>query len=374
VSITAAGICPAGAVPLYSYFVRASASTSWTLEAAWIGSQWVWQTANLPDGFYEVSVWVSDGPYTVPQQAVTSSISLFTQAPCTAVAVQATPSPLAAGQPVNVTASGTCPGGTQPLYTYFTAPSAVGPWTLRAAWTGPTWIWSTTGFPNGTYYVLVWVSGAEYDTPEAQSVGSIVVSTPAACSGVDATALPSSVASGQIVTVSASATCPDDTTPQYSYFTGPSAAGPFTLQAAWIGGSWEWSTAGLSPGAYYVIVWASDGPYTVPQVTAEEEVQVTATAACSAVNLSAPTSVASGQPINVTATSTCPGGAHPEYSYFTRASSSTGWTLQAAWIGPEWTLVTVGLSPGSYQVLVWVSDGPYTTPQVQTAATITVTL
>jgi hypothetical protein len=373
VAITASGTCPAAAAPLYTYFVRKSNSASWTLEAAWIGPHWSWQTANLLDGFYELSVWLSDGPYTVPQQAVTANISLFTQAPCTAVAVQATPSPLAAGQPVTVSAAGTCPGGTQPLYTYFTAPSAAGPWTLQAAWTGPKWIWSTTDFPDGTYYVLVWVSGADYETPEAQSVSSVVVNTPAACSRVSATATPSSVASGQTVTVAASATCPAGTTPQYSYFTGPSANGPFTLQAAWIGGSWAWSTAGLSPGTYYVTVWASDGPYTVPQVATEDEVPVTPVAACSALNVSAPTSVESGQPINVSATSTCPSGAQPAYSYFTRAGSAAGWTLQAAWIGSEWTLVTVGLAPGTYQVLVWASDGPYTTPQVQTAVTITVT-
>ncbi|MGH7643890.1 MAG: IPT/TIG domain-containing protein [Candidatus Dormibacteria bacterium] len=372
VVVTATAACPTGTDPRYSYFVRSSSASAWTLRAAWIRSTWTWQTAGLGDGGYQVLVWVSDGPYTTPQQQTMFSIQLFTQSPCTGVTVSLSPSTLAAGQPVAVTAAGTCPEGTVARYSYFTSNSLNGPWTLRAAWIGSEWTWSPSSLPNGTYYVLAWVSGAQYQVPEAEATASFVVNTPEACSGVTAAGSPSPVVEGQPVTISATAACPAGTNPLYSYFTANSPGGPWYLASAWTGSSWTWATSGLSPGDQYVLVWASDGPYTVPQVEALVTIDVTPITACSAVSISAPTAVASGQPINATATATCPGGAQVEYSFFSRMGTIAGWTLQAAWTGQEWTWSTVGFTPGAYQVLVWASDGPYTLPQAQASATITV--
>ncbi len=183
---------------------------------------------------------------------------------------------------------------------------------------------------------------------------------------------PPTVNAGQSVVVSASATCPSGTTPLYTYLTGPSSTGPWTLTDAWVSGDWTWPTAGLTSGEYFVLVWSSDGPYTVPQVEALQSVQVEPTAACSAVTLSMPSSIVSGQPINAIASATCPGGAQVDYSFFTEASGGSSWTLQAAWIGPEWTWSTVDLPAGTYQVLVWASDGPYTVPQAQVTAAVSV--
>ncbi|MGA8208440.1 MAG: hypothetical protein WB867_10525 [Candidatus Dormiibacterota bacterium] len=81
----------------------------------------------------------------------------------------------------------------------------------------------------------------------------------------------------------------------------------------------------------------------------------------------------SGQPVDVTATSTCPAGAQVEYSYFLMTPGSSGWTLQAAWIGPSWIWNTVGVGLGTYEILVWASDGPYTVPQLQTQIAVAVT-
>ncbi len=372
VSVAATATCPTGSTPLYSYFVRSGSAASWTLKAAWIGSTWSWQTAELSDGEYQVLVWVSDGPYSAPQQQATATVLLDTQAPCSSVSVSTAPTTFAAGQPVIVSAAGTCPAATVPRYSYFTSPSLNGPWTLQDAWTGPTWTWSTAGLGNGTYYILVWVSGAEYQLPEAQATATVTVSTPPACTGLTAMAAPSTVTAGESVVITAAATCPTGTTALYSYFTAPSESGPWTLQDAWTSDTWTWGTVGLAGGGYYVLVWASDGPYTVPQVEVLQGVQVNPIAACSQVTLSVPSSISSGQPINATATATCPSGAQVEYSYFTETPGSGTWVLQAAWIGPEWTWNTVGFAPGSYQVLVWASDGPYTAPQVEAVATISV--
>jgi hypothetical protein len=275
VSVTASATCPSGAQVKYSYFVRADGAPTWTLEAAWIGPDWTWSTVGLPDGAYQVLAWASDGlVYGTPQVAAVSDVAVYTQQPCTALTVATSPSALVAGQPVTVSAAGTCPAGTVPRYAYFTSASSGGPWTLQAAWIGSSWTWSTAGLANGSYYVLVWVSGAEYQLPEAQAVSSITVNMPATCTGVTATVTPSTVTSGQSVAVSASATCPNGATPLYSYFTGPSASGPWTLDEAWGSGTWTWPTSGLLAGDYYVLVWASAGPYTVPQVQAMSSMRV----------------------------------------------------------------------------------------------------
>ncbi len=275
VTVSATATCPAGTTPRYSYFVRPSRASAWTLMAAWIGSTWTWQTADLEDGTYQVLVWVSDGPYTAPQQQTSASINLFTQSPCTAITVLASPSSLAAGQPVAVTTSSTCPAGTVARYSYFTSNSPNGPWTLRAAWVGSEWTWATAGLSNGAYYVLAWVSGAQYRLPQAVATASIVVNTPAACTDVIATGLPSPVVEGEPVTIAGTATCPTGTSPLYSYFTATSSDGPWTLASAWSGSSWRWPTSGVTPGIHYVLVWASDGPYTLPQVEALVTIEVT---------------------------------------------------------------------------------------------------
>jgi hypothetical protein len=82
---------------------------------------------------------------------------------------------------------------------------------------------------------------------------------------------------GTAVSVGASATCTSSSAAEFSYFTGAGTSGPWTLRAAWIGPNWTWNTTAMAPGTYYVLVWASDGPYTVPQV--QSAVSITLTAA-----------------------------------------------------------------------------------------------
>ncbi|MGC2192011.1 MAG: hypothetical protein WA751_06730, partial [Candidatus Dormiibacterota bacterium] len=196
-------------------------------------------------------------------------------------------------------------------------------------------------------------------------------SAPAACSAVSAQAGAASGGASGSLTVTAAGTCPSGSSPKYSYFVGPTASGPWTLTAAWIGPSWTTSPA----EAEYAVVWVSDGPYTVPQSQTIVALPFSAPAACSAVSaLTAPVGSASlGSSVTVAATSTCASTSEVRYSYFVAPTGSGPWTLEAAWIGPSWTWATVGEAPGSYTVLVWASDGPYTVPQVQSSVVIILT-
>jgi hypothetical protein len=67
------------------------------------------------------------------------------------------------------------------------------------------------------------------------------------------------------ILIGAQAACPVNSV-KYTYFVRPGDTGPWNLVAAWIGNQWLWNDSGLAPGTYQVLVWASDGPYAVPQV------------------------------------------------------------------------------------------------------------
>jgi hypothetical protein len=368
--VSASAICPTGAAVKYSYFTRADDSGAWSLQAAWIGPSWTWQTSGLAQGTYQVLVWASDGPDTVPQVQSVADLTVAAQPACTSVSPSATPSSIVAGGVVAITATGICPDGSLPEYAYFTRLTTSSAWTLDAAWMGPNWSWSTAGLSPGSYQVLVWVSDGPYSTPQAQGVASVTISALSACSSVSVAA-PTSVVQGEPAEILATATCPTGSSPLFSYFTRTSGSDSWTLQAAWIGSAWTLDTTVLSAGTYEVLAWASDGPYTVPQVQATATVAVDLLSACTAVGIGVPPTAASGLPVTVTAVGTCPAGASPRYSYFVRSSSAASWTLEAAWIGPSWSWQTADLTAGQYQVLVWVSDGPYTAPQQQTAADVT---
>ncbi|MHB8324972.1 MAG: IPT/TIG domain-containing protein [Candidatus Dormibacteria bacterium] len=371
-TVTATATCPTGTVPEYSYFTRAGTSGSWTLRAAWIGPNWSWPTSGLPAGTYQVLVWASDGPFTVPQAQQAESVELTSGSACTGVQVSL-PATVAAGSPLTASASSTCPSGSTAEYSYFTRAGTSGGWTLQAAWIGPSWGWSTSSLTSGVYQVLVWVSDGPFTVPQAQSAATVEVTGEASCTAVSVAASPSNVAVGQAVGVKAAATCPPGAAPEYSYFIGRSGSGPWTLEEAWIGGSWTLATRGMPSGLYYVLAWASDGPYTVPQVQSATSFELGGPGACSAVTVSAsPPSASVGSQVGVTASATCPGGASPEYSYFEGSSQAGPWTLEAAWIGGTWTWPTAGRAPGTYYVLAWASDGPYTVPQVQSVTPVSV--
>jgi hypothetical protein len=267
----ASGSCPAGSAPLYSYFVGPSSSGPWTLTAAWIGPSWTW---NPPAGTsvteYAI-VWVSDGPYTVPQ----AQTEVALQPPCSAVSAEVGAASGGATGSLTLTASGSCPAGSAPLYTYFVGPSSSGPWTLTAAWVGPSWTWTPSAGTSEMQDAIVWVSDGPYTVPQAQTEVALEAVPPAACSGVSVTLSPAgSTQAGSAVTVDASSTCPAGSVVKYSYFVG-SGSGPWTLEAAWIGPSWTWNTVGEPAGSYSVLAWASDGPYTVPQVQSMSAITLT---------------------------------------------------------------------------------------------------
>ncbi|MGA8427484.1 MAG: hypothetical protein WB801_07845, partial [Candidatus Dormiibacterota bacterium] len=365
VTVTASGVCPTGSAPLYSYFVGANSSGPWTLAAAWVGPSWTWTPSDGSGQTEYAVVWVSDGPYTVPQ----AQTILLLEPPCSAVSATVDASSGGSTGSLTVTASGSCPSGSAPLYSYFVGPNSSGPWTLAAAWVGPSWTWSRSA--GESEYAVVWVSDGPYTVPQAQAI----VALQPACTAVSAEVGAASGGVEGALTVTASGACPAGSAPLYSYFIGASSSGPWMLTAAWIGPSWTWipSTGAAEPE--YAVVWVSDGPYSLPQAQTIVPLRAAAPGPCTSVSVAiVPTgSALAGSPVSVEASSSCPTGSAPLYSYFVGLNSSGPWVLQAAWIGPSWTWNTGGEAPGTYYVLAWASDGPYTVPQVQSAAAVVLT-
>lgn len=366
-TVTPVPQCPTSVGAEFAYFTASSSAGPWTLVQGWTGSPWTWNTTGLNPGNHYVLVWVSDGPYSVPQAQSTAELTTSTS--CTGVTVGVSGQTL--GQAVTVSAQGICPAGSSPEYSYFVrSDNGSEPWALVAAWIGPQWSWNTAGLTAGTYQVLAWVSSGPYSGPQAQQAATETLSWPAACTA-SSVSVTSDSTIGEPVSVSSSATCPNGASAEFSYFTRPGESGPWTLQAAWVGSSWTWVTADLPAGQYQILVWASDGPFSLPQVQQIGTVDLEWASPCTAAGLTA-----AGSPGATASTfegsAICPTGANPEYSYFVRPGDSGPWSLQAAWIGSSWTWLTSGLPAGPYQVLVWVSDGPFTVPQAQAMISVAV--
>jgi photosystem II stability/assembly factor-like uncharacterized protein len=146
----------------YQFWILAPGG-SWTIAQPYSSSAtFNWDTTGLAAGTYHYSVWVRDASSTNSYDAYfpgTAYTLTSTAAVCASVtATAAPPSPQAAGTPVTITASS---GGCfNPRYQFWIlAPG--GSWTIAHAYSSsPTFNWTTTGLPAGTYRYSVWVRDA----------------------------------------------------------------------------------------------------------------------------------------------------------------------------------------------------------------------
>ena len=373
VSLTAAADC--SGPPTYAFFDRSVSSSPWTLIRGWGGPTFT--ASAVAGGSTQFLAWATDGSQTVPQVQSEQDVTLASnqEAACTSTSVGSESDAATPGQRVAFTATAQCPAGADVEYSYFERSVSAATWTLEAAWVGPSWSW-TAPTSSGVDQVLVWASDGPYTVPQVQSSTTVYDGVSAACTAVSALTQPTSAgSSSSALILTASGTCPQDSSPEYSYFVGPSTSGPWTLVAAWVGPSWTWNPATTPAGTKDAIVWVSDGPFTVPQAQTIVALKAPVPVGCSAVTPSTTPSGSAtvGTAVSVGASATCTSSSAAEFSYFTGAGTSGPWTLRAAWIGPNWTWNTTAMAPGTYYVLVWASDGPYTVPQVQSAVSITLT-
>jgi hypothetical protein len=190
------------------------------------------------------------------------------------------------------------------------------------------------------------------------------------CSSVTLAATPAQPAApGTEINLSGTARC--GATPSYAYFERGGTSGPWTLISGWTAGSYTFDTRGLSDGSYQFLVWASDGPLTIPQAETAISYSLVAPTPCSAISASANPNSPLGIPATITAAAACP--AAPVYAYF-YAPAGGHWVLAQGWTAdPSFSYDTNTWAVGEYNLLVWVTDESQATPQLQAVTSYTVT-
>jgi hypothetical protein len=265
-----ASVCPS---PLYEFWVLAPGATAYTLAQAYSASPALnWSTTGLAPGGYRINVWVRD---TSSQGTYSNSYGtwdtynaslLYTLVPgCPAVTEAASPAGLAMpGTQVGITAA--APACLNPRYEFWVLAPGASLYTLGQIYgSGPVFTWDTTGLPQGTYRIAIWVrdasssgiSGNSYGTWDAYDA-SLVYTLIAGCPSVSDSASPSSPASaGTPVVITAGApACPN---PQFEFWVLAPGASLYTLaQGYGPSAVLNWATTGLAKGTYRITVWVQD--------------------------------------------------------------------------------------------------------------------
>jgi hypothetical protein len=125
-----------------------------------------WTTSGLPAGSYRFSVWARDAssPGTFGNSpnrydAFSAFQYTLTITPCSGMSASASPvSTASVGTPVSITGSAT--GCANTLYEFWILIPG-GPWVLAQAYSSsPTFNWTTSGQPAGSYRISVWARDA----------------------------------------------------------------------------------------------------------------------------------------------------------------------------------------------------------------------
>ncbi len=229
---------------------------SWSLVQPYsANATFAWNTFGMPAGSYRFSVWARDLTSSSSYDTFSAFQYQLTLAPCTAI--NATIMPLSsANVGTTVTVTGSASGCPNPRYEFWLLPPG-GTWTLVQGYsTSPTFTWNTAGAAAGSYRFSVWTrdasSSASYD---AFSAFNYTLTT-APCTGMSASASPTSAAVGATVTITGSATgCPN---PLYEFWVLPPGGTWTLLQAYSSSKTFTWNTAGEPVGSYRFSVWARD--------------------------------------------------------------------------------------------------------------------
>jgi len=382
VTVTATGACP-DPNPLYEFWIFAPGATSWAVAQPYsTNASFNWNTSGKPVGTYRFSVWVHDASNTGVFNNSLGSYDAFnagqfftlTSTPCSTVSVTtAPPSPATVGTPVTIT--GSASGCSNPLYEFWILPPG-GPWALAHAYSSsPTFNWTTSGHPAGSYLFSVWArdagspgtSGTNPNMYDAFSAFPFALTTTTPCSAVSVSASPLSAAAmvGSPVTITGSASgCPN---PLYEFWIFTPGASSWTVAQAYsTSASFNWTTTGKPAGIYRFSVWVHDASSTgiysnsLGIYDAFNAGQFfTITPGCTAVIVSAsPSSSATvGTAVTINANASGCLNPNPLYEFWMLTPGSSTWQLvQPYSTSATFTWNTAGKSAGTYRFSVWVHD------------------
>ncbi len=197
---------------------------------------------------------------------ITATFGVSAAAPATAILSSVQPSPQLAGTTVQFTAGATGGSGT---YEYeFNVRNTVGVWSVgRVYSTIATWSWNTTGLTPGTYAITVFVRNAGTTAPsrvyKTMYFAVLAPTIPPVATATLSSVQPSPQLVGTTVQFTAGATGGSGT---YEYeFNVRNTVGVWSVGRVYSTiATWNWITAGLTPGNYAITVFARNAGSTAP--------------------------------------------------------------------------------------------------------------
>ena len=351
--------CP-NASPLYWFRLRSPAGVWSTLQSYSPSASAPWNTTPYAPGTYLIAVYVKDAASTKLYDTYAWGTFVIQINYCTATNIGTDKtSPRPPGTTITFTATRVgCPNV---LYEWWL--NKAGIWTIVAghdfAHSTDTFIWNTTGLPNGTYQIGVWAKQAgstkRYDAFAFITYTLVVTTvTQTKCQAVNITPTPPSPSdAGTIVTLTAAVTSCSN--PQFKWWVRDIAAVWHIVKDYPVGTStYNWTAT--TPGTYLLGIWVRQTG-SLARYEAFSFITYTlsippATQRCSAVNISQSLPSPQTPGTTVTFTGTAAGCATASYRWFVAAPG--GALVQSQAYGSNtfnWN--TTGLAPGFYQIAVW---------------------
>lgn len=247
--------------PSYEFWILPPGANAWQVGRDYSTvPTWGGPTVGFATGTYHFQVTVKD----VDSSDVfdTNAYVSYDLVPasCTGITETASPaSPSISGTPIAITGSGTgCPS---PQYEFWMRAAGVPTWRIVRGYSpDPTYNWNSTGALTGTELFGVWVRDAS-STASVDQFTSIAYSVTApSCTGLSASAAPTSVpyGSGMHVTFTSAGTgCTN--TPMYEYWMRAASQRSWQLiQKYSPSATYDWNTTGAARGTVYFGVWVRD--------------------------------------------------------------------------------------------------------------------
>ena len=266
---------------------------------------------------------------------------------CTSASVTPQPGSFSAGTTIAFTA--TAAGCSNPEYEYWFLPPGSYWQVMRAYSPIATFSWNTAGLTPGAYQVAIWVrqQGGGTATYDAGAGGTYTLT---GCTGASVSPGPGSFAVTSTLNFTATGTgCGN---PEFEYWMLAPGGYWRMVQAYSSNPSFSWNTTGLTPGTYQVVVWVRQHGSGTATYEAGAGGNYVLTG-CGSATL---TPVPGSYPVTSTLgfTATAAGCSTPDYEFWVLAPGASWRMVQAYSSNPNFSWNTMGLAPGTYQVVVWV--------------------
>lgn len=369
---------------LYKYFVRglgpygrAGQIQDWSASPVF-----VWNTAGLPSGTYQVEVWVRDqmhvepGSYDARTVATYNLVTPVNLPPTIDFIYSNLPAIQFGGSWIGWTTRATDPDGDGVFYRYYLrGPSTGGFWADQTGWTpNPTWVWRTTPLDAGPSEVMVLVTDNRHLPPYDYAIADYLIINPNQSPTITGfgSNVPSPQPVGASTTWRANAFDPEGNQVFYRYaINGPSTGGLWKIVREWsTDPNWSWFTSPADLGMTLINVQIRDGYHTSPTGWDDDALasftvlKSNRPPAMKALTPDKPNPQYAGTPLRWTAVASNPEPEPLLYRFWLKGpSTGNAWKVVQDWsTNNAWNWATGRTDTGVYTVYVYVRDGFHTGP------------